>query len=309
MASVGTDSAGSVRNPASLCGTVGLKPTYGRISCHGGVPGTGGYTTNHFGILSKTANDCALLLRSIAGHDPKDPLSSEEPVPNYARNIGKKVKSMRVGVLTGYFDNDLASEVKRALDEAVRALAAMGMKTEEVVIPHLDLIPALQTASSRPEGNSDHEHFLRTRPRDYSPGLLHTLIAGLLIPASVYITAQRVRRLVCQEFDAVFEKVDVIVAPTTPIPAPTIEECNRGYVEWDGKKIQLQDQRGNFLTQCTIPFNVTGLPALSLCCGFSSLGLPIGMQIVSRPFQEEVVFQVAHAYEKATDWHERKPPL
>lgn len=309
MASLGTDSAGSVRNPASFCGTVGLKPTYGRVSCYGGVPGTGGYSTNHFGIFSKTVNDCALVLQSIAGYDPKDPLSSEEPVPNYAKNIGKKVKGIRVGVLRGYFDDDLASEVKRAFEEALRTLRAIGMKTEEVVVPHLDLIPALQSASSRPEGNSDHDHYLRTRPRDYSPGLLYTLIAGLLIPASVYVTAQRVRRLVCQEFDAVLERVQAIVAPTTPIPAPTIEECNRGYVEWDGRRINLQDRRGNFLTQCTIPFNVTGLPAMSICCGFSSSGLPIGMQIVAGPFQEGVVFQVAHAYEKAAEWHKRKPPI
>jgi aspartyl-tRNA(Asn)/glutamyl-tRNA(Gln) amidotransferase subunit A len=183
------------------------------------------------------------------------------------------------------------------------------MKTEEVVVPHLDLIPALQSASSRPEGNSDHDHYLRTRPRDYSPGLLYTLIAGLLIPASVYVTAQRVRRLVCQEFDAVLERVQAIVAPTTPIPAPTIEECNRGYVEWDGRRINLQDRRGNFLTQCTIPFNVTGLPAMSICCGFSSSGLPIGMQIVAGPFQEGVVFQVAHAYEKAAKWYQRRPQI
>lgn len=309
LASVGTDSAGSVRNPASLCGTVGLKPSYGRVSCYGGVPGTGGYSTNHFGILSKTVNDCALVLQSIAGYDPKDPLSSEEPVPNYAKNIGKKVKGMRVGVLRGYFNDDLASEVKRTFEEALRTLEAIGMKTEEIVIPHLDLIPALQSASSRPEGNSDHDHYLRTRPRDYSPGLLYTLIAGLLIPASVYVTAQRVRRLICQEFDAALERVQAIVAPTTPIPAPTIEECNRGYVEWDGKRINLQDRRGNFLTQCTIPFNVTGLPAISTCCGFSSSGLPIGMQIVAGPFQEGVVFQVAHAYEKAAEWYKRKPQI
>lgn len=309
MASLGTDSAGSVRNPASLCGTVGLKPTYGRVSCYGGVPGTGGYTTNHFGIFSKTVNDCALVLRSIAGYDPKDSFSAEEPVPNYAKNIGKKVKGMRVGVLRGYFDNDLAGEVKRAFEEALRALTSMGVKTEEVVIPHLDLIPALQSASSRPEGNTDHDHYLRTRPRDYSPGLLYTLAAGLLMPASVYITAQRVRRLVCEEFDAAFERVQAMVVPTTPIPAPTVEECTRGYVELDGKTIKLQDRRGNFLTQCTIPFNVTGLPAMSICCGFSSSGLPIGMQIVSRPFQEGVVFQVAHAYEKAAEWYKRKPPL
>lgn len=309
LASLGTDSAGSVRNPASLCGTVGLKPTYGRVSCFGGVPGTGGYSVNHFGILTKTVKDCALVLRLIAGCDPKDPLSSDEPVPDYSKKIGIPVKGMKVGVIKGYFDELMASEVRRAFEEALRTLESVGMKTEEIAIPHIDLVPALHTASTRPEGNSDHDHFLRTRPRDYSPALLYTLIAGLLIPASVYVTAQRVRRLICQEFDAALERVEVIVAPTVSIPTPTIEECNRGYVESDGKRINLQERRGNFLTQCTIPFNVTGLPAISICCGFSSLGLPIGMQVVARPFQEGVLFQVAHAYEKAAEWYKRKPQI
>lgn len=309
MASLGTDSAGSVRNPASLCGTVGLKPTYGRVSCFGGVPGTGGYTVNHFGILTKTVKDCALVLRLIAGCDPKDPLSSDEPVPDYSKKIGIPVKGMKVGVIKGYFDELVVGEVRSAFEGALKTLETLGMKTEEIAIPHIDLMPALHTATTRPEGNSDHDPYLRTRPRDYSPGLLYTLIAGLLIPASVYVTAQRVRRLACEEFDAALGRVQVIVAPTLSIPAPTIEECNRGYVEWDGKRIDLQDRCGNLLTRYTIPFNVTGLPAITICCGFSSLGLPIGMQIATRPFQEGVLFQVAHAYEKAAEWYKRKPKL
>jgi aspartyl-tRNA(Asn)/glutamyl-tRNA(Gln) amidotransferase subunit A len=309
LASLGTDSAGSVRNPASLCGTVGLKPTLGRVSSFGGVAGTGGYTVNHFGVFTRTVKDCALVLGHIAGHDPKDPLSSDEPVPNYTKLIGKPVKGMKIGIIKGYFEQSLVGEVRRAFEEALRMLKALGMKTQEVTIPHMDLVPALQAASTRPEANSDHDHYLRTRPRDYSPGLLYSLIAGLLIPAPVYVTAQRVRRLLCQEFDTAFEKVQVIVAPTLFSTAPTIEECNRGYIEADGKRINLQDRAGNFLTRYTIPFNVTGLPTISICCGFSSSGLPIGMQISAPPFQEGKLFQVAHAYERAAGWHERKPQL
>jgi aspartyl-tRNA(Asn)/glutamyl-tRNA(Gln) amidotransferase subunit A len=167
----------------------------------------------------------------------------------------------------------------------------------------------LQAASTRPEANSDHDYYLRTRPRDYSPGLLYGLIAGLLIPAPVYVTAQRVRRLLCQEFDIAFEKVQAIVAPTLFSPAPTIEDCNRGYIEADGKRINLADRAGNFLTRYTIPFNVTGLPTISVCCGFSSSGLPIGMQISAPPFQEGRVFQVAHAYERVAEWYKRTPQL
>jgi aspartyl-tRNA(Asn)/glutamyl-tRNA(Gln) amidotransferase subunit A len=309
LASLGTDSAGSVRNPASLCGTVGLKPTLGRVSSFGGVAGTGGYTVNHFGVFTRTVKDCALVLGHIAGHDPKDPLSSDEPVPNYTKPIGKPVKEMKIGIIKGYFEQSLVGEVRRAFEEALRMLKALGMKTQEVTIPHMDLVPALQAASTRPEANSDHDHYLRTRPRDYSPGLLYSLIAGLLIPAPVYVTAQRVRRLLCQEFDTAFEKVQVIVAPTLFSTAPTIEECNRGYIEADGKRINLQDRAGNFLTRYTIPFNVTGLPTISICCGFSSSGLPIGMQISAPPFQEGTVFQVADAYEKVAEWYKRNPQL
>jgi aspartyl-tRNA(Asn)/glutamyl-tRNA(Gln) amidotransferase subunit A len=188
-------------------------------------------------------------------------------------------------------------------------LKSLGMKIGAVSIPHIDLVPALHAASSRPEANSDHDRYLRTRPRDYSPGLLYSLIAGLLTPASIYVTAQRARRLLCQEFDAALEKVQVIVAPTLFSPAPSIEDCERGYIEADGKTIKLQDRGGNFLTRYTIPFNVTGLPTISICCGFSSSGLPIGMQIAAPPFQEGTLFQVAHAYERAAGWYKRNPPL
>jgi aspartyl-tRNA(Asn)/glutamyl-tRNA(Gln) amidotransferase subunit A len=219
------------------------------------------------------------------------------------------VKGMKVGIIKGYFDQCLVGEVGRAFDKAVGLLRTLGMKPQEITIPHIDLVPALQAASTRPEANSDHDHYLRTRPRDYSPGLLYALIAGLLIPAPVYVTAQRVRRLLCQEFDAAFEKVQVIVAPTLFSPAPTIDDCNRGYIEADGKKINLTDRAGNFLTRYTIPFNVTGLPTISVCCGFSSAGLPIGMQISAPSFMEGRVLQVAHAYERAAEWYKRKPPL
>ncbi|HEY7164871.1 MAG TPA: amidase [Candidatus Binatia bacterium] len=309
LGSIGTDSAGSVRNPASLCGTIGLKPTLGRISTYGGVAGTGGYTVNHFGILTRSVRDCALMLNHTAGYDPKDPLSSDEPTVNYTKTLGAPVRGMKIGIIKGYFDRSIVNEVRQRVDEAVKTLQALGMKPQEVEISHIDLVPPAQAASTRPEANSDHDHYLRTRPRDYSPGLLYSLIAGLLTPAPVYVQAQRVRRLICQEFDDAFKSVDVIIVPTIFSPAPTVDDCNRGYIEADGKRINLQDRAGNFLTRYTIPFNVTGLPDMSICCGFSSGGLPIGMQIVAPPFREDVVFQVAAAYEGATEWHKRQPTL
>ncbi len=309
MASIGTDSAGSVRNPSSLCGVVGLKPTYGRVSTYGGVPGTGGHSTNHFGVLTKTVEDCALVLEAIAGYDPKDGLSAEAPVPRYSRAVGKGIRGMKVGLLRGYFDEAVEDEVRSALDEAVKTFQSLKMKVTDVSIPHLDLVPAVQMASSRSESTTDHEVYLRTCPRDYSSGLLYSNIAGLLIPAQVFIQAQRVRRLICQEFEQALEKVDVIMAPTVPVPAPTIEECTKGYLERDGRRIPLLDKRGNYLMLSTIPFNVTGLPSMSVPCGFSALGLPIGMQIVGGLFREETVIQVAHAYERNAGWYKRRPLL
>ncbi len=183
------------------------------------------------------------------------------------------------------------------------------MKVEEVSIPHMDLVPAVKVCTSRVENAAAHDPYLRTRPRDYSPRVLYSYICALLVPASTYVTAQRVRRIICDEFDAALQKVDVIVAPTAPFPAPTIEECKKGFVEVDGKKLRWQDPRGGIDNLCAIPFNVTGLPALSVCCGFSSANLPIGMQVSSQLFREDLVFQVAHTYEQATGWHKRKPNL
>ena len=169
LAALGTDSAGSVRNPASLCGTVGLKPTYGRVSCFGGVEGTGGYTVNHFGILTRTVEDCALVLGHMAGDDPKDPLSSDEPVPDYTKRSRIPVRGLKVGIIKGYFEQSLTGDVRRAFEEALRMLRSLGMKIQDITIPHMDLVPALHAASSRPEANSDLDQYLRKRPRDFSP--------------------------------------------------------------------------------------------------------------------------------------------
>jgi len=308
LGSIGTDNAGSVRNPASMCGTVGLKATYGRVSCFGGVPGTGGYSLNHFGTFTKTVGDTALVLKAIAGHDPQDSLSADEPVPDYSKSIGKKVKGLKIGLIKGYFDDIMVGDVAKSFGEATRLLESLGMRIEEVSIPHMDLIPAVQNCTSRVENVSAHEHYLRSRPRDYSAELLYRYIHALMIPAATYVNAQRVRRIICQEFDEAMSRVQVLLAPTS-IPAPTIEECNLGHTELNGKRIALRRSTINLSTWGTIPFNVTGYPALSLCCGFTSSGLPVGMQVVSAPFQEGIVFQVAHAYERAAQWYKRKPNL
>jgi len=310
MASIGTDSAQSVRNPASMCGIVGFKPTYGRVSQFGMVAGSGGFSTNQIGILTKTVEDCALVLEEIAGYDANDPLSADEHVPKYTKSIVEKdVIGLKVGLIEEYFDELMTGEVKGTFYDAIGLLKSLGMKAEKISIPHMHLIPAVKVCTSRVENVTAHEYYLRTRPRDYSPRILYSYICALLIPASTYVIAQRVRRIICDEFDDALKKVDIIAAPTVPFPAPTIEECEHGFVEVDGKRIRWQDPRGGIDNLCAIPFNVTGLPALSVCCGFSSGGLPIGMQIVSGPFEESLAFRVAHAYERVAGWHERRPQI
>ena len=307
LASIGTDSAGSVRNPAALCGIAGLKATHGRVSVSGGVSGTGPGSINHFGVLAKTVEDCALVLNCIAGADPRDPYCAEVPVPDYTHDLAGGVEGLRVGLVRGYFNALMFDEVRQVFDEAVRFLGSLGVETEEVEISHMEALPAVQACIARVEDMPDHDHYLRTRPRDYSPGMLRNLIGSLLISGSAVNTAHRVRRLIYEGFERAFERVRVMVVPTISFPAPTIEELDRGSAHIDGREVRLSDRRGNLFTLCTIPFNQTGLPALSVCCGFSPSGLPIGMQIVGRPFDEETVLRVGHAYERAAGWYKRTP--
>lgn len=309
LASLGTDSAQSVRNPASMCGIVGLKPTYGRVSQYGTVAGTGAYSTNHTGILTKTVEDCALVLQTVAGHDPRDPLSANQPIPDFSKSIGRDVKGIKLGILRGYFDEVISKEISENFSQAIAALESLGMQTEEVTTPHMDLIPAIKVCTSRVENAAAHDPYLRTRAHDYSKPTLHSYISALLTPATTYVMAQRARRIVADEFDDLLKRVRLLILPTIGFPVPSIKDCESGWIEIDGKKIKRQDERGGIESLCCIPFNVTGLPAISVCCGFSKSGMPMGMQIVAGAFQEELVFQVAHAYERLTGWYKRRPNL
>lgn len=309
LASIGTDNMGSVRNPAAMCGIVGLKPTYGRVSRFGDVPGTGGDSTDHFGIFTKTVEDCALVLEAIAGLDPDDPLSADEPVPAYMESLSGDVRGLRIGIVKDYFDDIVMAEVQDAFARAVEVLESLGMKTEKIAIPHMDLIPAAQNCTSTVERLSAHIHYLKSRSSDYSQDFLYRQIAALTIPAATYVSAQRIRRVLCDEFDKALRHVDFIVAPTAETPAPTIEEFKQGFLEVDGRKLSFRGPKGNVGIQCTLPFNLVGLPAISVCCGFSSSNLPVGIQIVAGAFQESLVLRVAHAYESAAGWRKRNPPL
>ena len=309
LGSIGTDNGGSVRNPASLCGTVGFKPTYGRISRFGHVPGDGGFSTNHLGVFSKTVRDCALILQAVAGPDAKDPNSADQPVPDYGDGLEAGLEGLRVGIVKDYFDQYMVKSVKEAFAGAQHQLESLGAKLVEVEVPHLDTTRFVWPCITRPENVVENLPYLTARPRDYSPRLLLQNIGSMLIPADAYIAAQRIRRLLCREFEEVFEGVDLIAAPTAAVPAPTIEESKRAVMEVDGQEIRLESAGVNFRSLFTTPFNLTGLPALSVNCGFSAGGLPIGLQIVGPRFREEQVMRAAHAYEQAAGWYRRTPPV
>jgi aspartyl-tRNA(Asn)/glutamyl-tRNA(Gln) amidotransferase subunit A len=273
------------------------------------VTGPGGYSTEHVGILTRTVKDAAIGLEIIAGYDENDPMTVDAPVPKYSRKLGKGVAGLTVGLVGGYFDELMSRETRNVFYDATKAMNSLGMTFREVSIRHMDLVPIVQICTSRVENLTAHLPYLRTRSRDYSSALLQRNVLAMTIPGSAYVTAQRVRRLLCEEFDRALEEVDVLVAPTEGLPAPTIDDCNQGFVVVDGERIMLQDVRGTRGTLCTIPFNLTGHPAISVCCGFSHDELPIGMQIVGRAFREDMILRVAHAYEQATGWHLKAPPV
>ena len=271
------------------------------------MPGTGGHSINHFGVFTKTVEDCAHVLKVVAGHDPQDPTSVDVAVPCYTDALDRRSDSLKIGILGTYFPENMSREVRQAFDAALGTLEHLGMKLELISIPHMDLVPTVFACTMRFEDIAPHDRYLRTRPRDYSPRLLYNQISSLTIPEATYQAAQKVRELIRREFAAALAKVDLIVAPTMPIPAPSLEACERGYAEIDGRSVPLQDSRGNFLTLFTIPFNLTGLPALNVCCGFSSAGLPIGLQLIGPAFQEGRILQAAQVYEQAAGWHKKRP--
>ncbi len=308
LGSIGTDNGGSVRNPASLCGIAGFKPTWGRISRFGHVPGDGGFSTNHVGVFGKTVRDCALILQAVAGRDPKDPVSADEPVPDYGEELTAGIEGLRVGVVKDYFDRYMTKAVRQAFTESQRLMETLGARLVEVEVPHLDMTRVVWPCITRPENVGEHLPWLAARPREYSARLLFQNIGAMLIPAHAYVAAQRLRRLLCREFDEAFANVDLIAAPTAPVPAPTIEESQRAVMEVDGEEIRLESPGVNFRSLFTTPFNLTGLPALSVNGGFSSGGLPIGLQLVGPRFREGRVLRAAHACEQAAGWHRRRPP-
>ena len=291
--SIGTDTGGSIRLPASYCGVVGLKPTYGLVSRRGVAALS--WTTDHVGPLTRTAADAGIVLGTIAGHDPGDPTSAARSPDDYAQIMLRPVRGLRVGVVHREFDG-VHPDVQRAALEAVETLKSLRMEVRDVEVPPLEqAVVALLTVLAV-EAASYHRQWLAQHPEGYSQAVRDRLKMGALIPAVDYLQAMRYRRVFGDRLIRVFESVDVLVLPASPGPAHPFSE------ETPGRDFTPYVRR-------TGPFNLTGLPALSVPCGFSTDALPIGLEIVGRPFADGMVLQVAHAYQQVTEWHQRRPAI
>jgi aspartyl-tRNA(Asn)/glutamyl-tRNA(Gln) amidotransferase subunit A len=300
LGAVGSDTGGSVRGPACQCGIVGIKPTYGLISRHGMFPLS--WSLDHAGPLAKTVRDTALLLGAIAGHDPRDPSSANVAIPDYTAGLPAGVRGLRVGVPREYFFERSTEEVERMVREAIGVLERLGATIEEVSVPHIEAAaPAGMTIISV-EAAEIHARWLRTRPEDYGADVRPRLQMGALFRGIDYARAQRIRSLIQREFREVMSRVDVFVSPNNPVPPPRIDQP---MVAVRGREIWVM----SLMPSLTIPHNLTGYPALTVPCGFVASGVPVGLQIVGRPFEEVTVFRAAHAYEQATEWHRRRPAI
>ena len=298
---LGSDTGGSCRLPAGMCGVVGLKPTYGLISRHGGLPRC--WTLDCFGPLARTARDVAVLLQAVAGYDEHDPTTTSDPVPDYLAALGGELRGLRVAVPSNHLYPDVDPQLKPALDASLGALAALGCEIVDLEIPDPELTYDLTNVINKSEAAALHDEWIRTRPEDYAISVRSRMEAGFFIPATRYIQAQRLRPRFLAEFDdAVFSHADVLFTPVTSIPVPRIEEANITRSA-DAPRII------NAITRCTRWVSYLGLPALSVPCGFTEQGLPVGFQIIGRPFDEATLLRLADAYQSATDWHTRTPPL
>lgn len=297
---LGSDTGGSIRIPCSLCGLTGIKPTYGRVSRAGVLPLS--WSMDHVGPMTRSAADCALVLGAMAGYDPADPSTSVLPVPDYTAALTGDVRGLRVGLLRGFFLESATAEVRAAVEGAATALEKAGAVVDEVALPGVRHAGAGSLAVVATEALAYHAAWLRTRAADYDPDVRTRLMLGAFVTGVHYVRAQQARALLRREVDEALARRDVLLAPATPITAPAIEA--RQATLGDGPA----DIR-SALIRLTRPFNFSGHPACALPCGVTAGGLPIGMQIVGRPFDEATVLRAADAYQRLTDWHARRPVL
>ena len=304
--SLGEDTGGSIRGPAAFCGLVGLRPTWGRVSRYG-VDGAG-WSVDTIGPISRTTEDCAITIGGIAGYDPKDPYTRQIPVPDYRAALTGDIRGVKVGVVRELFDTEelgLNPQQRDAVLAAVGLLGELGAEVKDVSLPLAAQAGYITRAMTHVERVSLHPDWLRQRPEGYHHNTRVAFMTGNLLPAQVYYKALKLRDMVRQQVLELLEDVDVLVHPTTGGPADVINlEARVGSQEQAKRALAAGAFRG--------PYTLTGAPALSILCGFTSEGdgaLPLAMQIAGRPFEEATVLRVAHAYEQASPWFSRVPPV
>ncbi len=317
VAALGSDTGGSIRQPAAFCGVVGLKPTYGRVSRYGLVAFAS--SLDQIGPITRDVSDAAFLLQAIAGHDPMDSTSIDRPVPDYMKVLQKRdLKALRIGVPAEFFTEGLDPEVEQAVRTAIDELKKLGAEIKNIRLPRTDAAVAVYYVLATAEASSNLARFdgvkfglrakdtkdllelyMHTRQEGFGPEVKRRIMLGTYVLSAGYYDAyygkaQAVRTLVCQDFQEAFKEVDLIVTPATPTPAFKLGEKSE-----DPLQMYLSDI-------FTISVNLAGLPAIALPCGFSKGGLPIGFQLIGRAFEEERILRAAHAYERSTEWHLRK---
>jgi len=295
MVALGTDTGGSIRIPASLCGVVGLKPTYGRISLRGVFPLS--WNLDHAGPLARSVKDAALLLQLLAGYDVDDPSSADVPVDDYLNDIEAGVKGWRIALAVGRFVEVSDAEILTAVRTAARYFESLGAKVEEVDIPWLYEAAVANGQMVQADGAAFHRERLEKNPELFGADVRQRLETGRDLPSGAYVLARRKQVEVRRRSEGFFHQYEALLLPSTPIPALPIDD------------IENSASQAPALTRFTAPFNLSGSPALSLPCGFTGSGLPIGLQIVGGPWQEAKVLRAGQAFEQGTEWHKRKPLL
>jgi aspartyl-tRNA(Asn)/glutamyl-tRNA(Gln) amidotransferase subunit A len=289
---LGSDTGGSIRQPAAYCGIAGLKPTYGRVSTRGVIPLA--WSLDHVGPMCRTAGDAALLLQAIAGYDPQDTNSVDEPVPDYSQTSRTKVSTLRLGIPRAVFYEKLDPEIEAAVNKAIDVLRKLTVSIRDVQLPAYQTLPVVGA-----EAYAYHAPYFTKTPELYQPSTRQRLEGAARVTAEAYVQARRELDRLRRAVREVFAGVDLLVTPTTPIPPVAIAESATSDVPPPGGvAISLRN---------TQPFDIYGLPAISVPCGFTSSGLPIGLQISGPQFGEQTVLALAQAYERATDWHTRRP--
>lgn len=295
MGGTGSDTGGSIRGPAALCGLAGIKPTYGTASRRGVLPLS--QTLDHTGPLAWTVQDCALLLQAMAGYDPLDPASANRSVANFTADLDKGAKGLRIGVIRHFHeeDNPASPATLKGIEDALAVFRSQGAEIRDVKVSSMMDYNAPGWVILTTEAYAVHEPWLKERFNDYGELMRDRLAFGALIPASSYVQALRRRRVLCLEMRDAMADLDILITASAPAEAPKITEVPKwGTFEKPG---------------FTMPFNLTGLPALSVCTGYGEGGLPVSMQIVGKPFADATVFRAGHAYEAATTWRNKRPSM